>query len=359
MVLGKIRPGSPDVRDELVRVGGGGEDAGVLDLLGDLVDVRRPRDAGVDLGVGDESRSRFERGGGELVVHLAGLKPRVEQQIVDEVLGRTVLGVHDGPPLELPHVGNVPADHDAVPAVGPVDLLKNAGRRPGVLHQLGGEQDHHVQGAPQDLALARCERVTGRHGVVDELQVDLEAVLLEEDALLVGREAVVGRHDGQPADPHVDGELDHLGVLVPLVVARALDRGQLLGRQVFVLGHRGDAGGILGLGPALLLAELIHVHLAGLVLGREQRAPEEVSGACETQDDEQKHDPLAQSRGSDLIRHVRILLALRPSTGAGTLRNRRPVTGSGAPAPSAAVASAQRDRPQRWSPRPGPRRPAS
>ena len=116
------------------------------------------------------------------------------------------------------------AHHDAVAAVGPVDLLEDARRGAGVLHQLRGEQDHHVQGAPEDVALAGGVGVARGHRVVDQLQVDLEAVLLEEDALVIGGEAVVGRDDGQPADPDVDGELHDLFAGVPLVGRSALDR---------------------------------------------------------------------------------------------------------------------------------------
>jgi len=68
-------------------------------------------------------------------------------------------------------------------------------------------------------------------------------VLLVEDAVRIGGEAVVGGHDGQPPDPDVDRELDDLLLLVPLVAADALDGGQLLSRDVAVFLEGGDRPG--------------------------------------------------------------------------------------------------------------------
>jgi len=244
------------------------------------------------------------------VLHLAGLDAGVEQQVVDEVLRRGVLGVDDGPALEVAHRGDLGADHDAVAAVGPVDLLVDAGRGARVLHQLGSEERHHVEGAPQDVAVASRVRVAGRDRVVDKLQVHLEAVLLVEDALGAGREAVVRGDDGQPADPDVDGELHHL-VGIPLVGAGPLDGRQLLSGNVLVLGHRGDAGGIHCLGAALLLAELVHVNGSAAVPAGEDGVPEEPAGSSQTAQDEQHDHDLAQRGGPDFLRRHANLLVFR------------------------------------------------
>jgi len=61
------------------------------------------------------------------------------------------------------------AGDDAVAAVRPVDLLADSQRGARVLRQLRGEQRHHVEGAPQDMGLARGEGLAGLDRVVDDL----------------------------------------------------------------------------------------------------------------------------------------------------------------------------------------------
>jgi hypothetical protein len=163
--------------------------------------------ASIDLSA--EGGRRLERRRGVFVVDFARLQAGVEQQVVDQVLRRRVLRVDDGLALEVLDRVDVAAHDHAVAPRRPVDLLVDAGRGARVLHQPGGEQHHHVEGAPQDVALSGGKRVTRDHRVVDQFEVDLEAVLLEEHAVGVRREAVVGGDDRQPADPHVDREVDH------------------------------------------------------------------------------------------------------------------------------------------------------
>ena len=62
------------------------------------------------------------------------------------------------------------------------------------------------------------------HRIVHQHHLDAEAVLLEEDAVVVGLGAVVGGDDRQPAGPDVVAEPEDLLVGVPLVLAGPLDR---------------------------------------------------------------------------------------------------------------------------------------
>ncbi len=226
----------------------------------------------------------------------AGWIACVQQQVVDEVLGRGVLGVDDGLALQVLDGMDVAAHDDAVPAGGPVHLLVDPRCGAGVLHQLRGEEHHHVQGAPEDVALSGGEGVAGHDRVVDQPQVHLEAVLLEEDAVLVGGEAVVGGHDRQPPDPHVDRELDDLLLRVPRVGGDALDRGQLLRRDVVVLVDGGDALGVGGLD----LAELVDVHRALGAAAGGHDVPEVVGGPGHAGQDERDQDQLAECGRPDV-----------------------------------------------------------
>ena len=106
---------------------------------------------------------------------------------------------------------------DAVAAVRPVDLLKNSRCGATVFHQAGGEECDHVKGAPEDVRFAGCKGIAGDNRVIDQLEIDLEAVFLEENAFFIRFEAVVGGDDRQPAKPDVDRKNDHLVRFIPFV----------------------------------------------------------------------------------------------------------------------------------------------
>ncbi len=235
---------------------------------------------------------------------LRRLDPGVEQEVVDEVLRGAVLGVDDGLALEVAGAADIAPHHDPVAPVRPVDLLEDARCRARVLEQLGREQHHHVQGSPENVAFARSERIARHDRVVDQLEVDLEPILLEEDAVLVGPEAVVGGDDRQPADPHVDRELDHLVVGVPLVVADALDRRQTLGGLVGVLVDRRDAARVGRLDLALLLTVGVQVDLALLGPARHDPVAEEVHRAGDQHQHEDADHQLAEGGRSDFVCHL-------------------------------------------------------
>jgi len=154
VVLGEVGADRPDVGDQLVGLGGRGEKPGSGNLLGDVVDVGRPGDAGVDAGIRDEGRGGLEGRGRVLDLDvLQGIEPCGDQEAVDVVLRRAVDRVDQGLALQVAHALDGLAHHDAVSAGRPVDLLEDPQGGPRVLGQFLGEQDHHVQGAPQDVAL--------------------------------------------------------------------------------------------------------------------------------------------------------------------------------------------------------------
>src|SRR5262249_34092891 len=64
VVLGEVGAKRVDVGDELVGVGRAREDLRAGDAVGDVVDVRRPGDAAVDVLVRDKRGGGFEGGGG-------------------------------------------------------------------------------------------------------------------------------------------------------------------------------------------------------------------------------------------------------------------------------------------------------
>ncbi len=154
MVLGEVGADCPDVGDQLVGLGGGGQKPGPGNLLGDVVDVGSPGDAGVDAGIRNEGRGGLEGRGRVLDLDvLQRVEPGGDQEAVDVVLRGAVDGIDQGLALQVAHALDGLAHDDAVSSGGPVDLLEDPQGRPRVLGQLFGEQDHHVQGAPQDVAL--------------------------------------------------------------------------------------------------------------------------------------------------------------------------------------------------------------
>ena len=172
--------------------------------LGHGVDVGRPADKGVEGRVLHEDLGRGRGVRGPLEVDLGRVDAGVDEQRHDEVVAGRVLGEHDLLARAVLHPeivdrADVAARDDAVAAGGPVDLLADHGHGARVLDQLGREQGHHVQRPPQDMALAAGEQVAGLDRVVHDGELQVEAVFLEEKALLVGGQAVVGHDDRRPA----------------------------------------------------------------------------------------------------------------------------------------------------------------
>ena len=76
--------------------------------------------------VGVERGGRLERVVGEDHLHLGGLHAAGDQHVQEEVVRRRVLRQHDLLAAQVGHRLDRLADHDAVAAVRPVDLLKDA-----------------------------------------------------------------------------------------------------------------------------------------------------------------------------------------------------------------------------------------
>ena len=139
-------------------------------------------------------------------------------------MARRVLRQHDLAALAVLHpkivdVADVAARHDAVAAARPVNLLGDDRHGARVLHQFRREQRHHVERAPQDMAVAAGEQVAGLDRIIHDRELHVEAVFLEEHAAFIRLQAVVGDNDGRPTGPDVDRELDdQLAVLHRLVV---------------------------------------------------------------------------------------------------------------------------------------------
>ncbi len=164
--------------------------------------------------------------------------------------------------------------------------------------------------------VARGVGVDRGRRVVDEHELQLEAVLPGEQAVRVGLEAAVGVDDRRPAGPDVEAE--HHGVVLHRLVARdALDRRQPLGRHVLVLLDGGDAGGVrrldllaaarqVGLGDVALLAAFREQPLTAGV------EPEPDQG----ENDENDEEPGCRLElGLRLVLHGSPLLCLRTGCG--------------------------------------------
>jgi len=95
-----------------------------------------------------------------------------------------------------------------------------------VLGQLGREEADHVEGAPEDVAMAAGKEVAGLYGVVHQIELHKETVFLVKDATLVWGHAAVSHDDGRPAGPDVDRKLhDQFAVLHrAIIIAHAADR---------------------------------------------------------------------------------------------------------------------------------------
>ncbi len=158
---------------------------------------------------------------------------------------RRVLRQHQ---LLAPQIGrglDVLAHHDAVAAVGKIDLLIDARHDPAVawvalrVDETLEEQRYHVERRPADGDFAGGISVAHGDRVVDQHELDLELLAVAGGPLLSRLEAVIGQHDRCPSCPDVESESNRV-VLERLVGSGALDRRQLLGRlePVFLDGRR-------------------------------------------------------------------------------------------------------------------------
>ena len=254
MIAGEVGAGEPDVGDQVIGLLGGHEQPVALRLR-QVVDVRRPRDAAGDFLLGVERGRGLEGILGEDHLHFRGLNAGGDQHVQREVMRGRVLGQHQLLAAEVGHRLDVLADHDAVAAVGEVDLLVDPGHDPAFLgnalriDEALEEKRHHVERCPADVNLARRVGVTHLDGVVDQHEIHLERFAVGRLPFLAGLEALVGQHDRRPARPDVEREADRVVVLVQrLVSCDALDGRELLGRLelVFLDGGRGGRVGRLG-----------------------------------------------------------------------------------------------------------------
>ena len=261
----EIGPGEPDVSDQVVGFLGGHQQA-VAPGLGQVVDVRSPRNAAGDIFLGVERGRRLEGILGEDHLHLRRLHPAGDQHVEREVVRRRVLGQNE---LLAPEVGDrldVLADHDPVAAVGEIDLLVDPGHDPAVarvalrIDEALQEKRDHVERRPADVDFPRGVGVAHLDGVVDQHQVDLERLAVGRLPFLSGLEPVVGQNDRSPAGPDVQREPDGV-VLERLVGGHSLDRRQLFGRlEIVFLDCRGTGG--VGRFRRLLGAQILGLELA-------------------------------------------------------------------------------------------------
>ena len=173
MVAIEIIPHRPHVGDEMVRAAGGDDEPRAGDFVGHGVNVRRPAHERVERLILHKDLRRCRRVSGPFEVHLSGVNAGVNQQRHDEVMARRVLRQHDLAALPVLHpkivdVTQISARDDAVAAARPVNLLGDDRHGARVLHQLRREQRHHVERAPQDMAVAAGEQVAGLDRIVHD-----------------------------------------------------------------------------------------------------------------------------------------------------------------------------------------------
>ena len=131
VVAGEVGAGEPDVGDQVVGFLGGHQHAVALGL-GQVVDIGRPRDAAGDVLLGVERGRGLERIVGEDHVHFRRLHSAGDQHVEREVVRRRVLGQDQLLAAQVGDRLDVLADHDAVAAVGEIDLLVDARHDPAV-----------------------------------------------------------------------------------------------------------------------------------------------------------------------------------------------------------------------------------
>ena len=127
---------------------------------------------------------------------------------------------------EIIDVADVAACHDPVAAARPVDLLADDRHRARVFDQFWREQGHHIERAPEDMAVTAGEQIARFDRVIDDRELQVEAVFLVKNAAFIRFQPVVGDNNRGPARPNVNGKLDdELAVFHRLVViANAADR---------------------------------------------------------------------------------------------------------------------------------------
>ena len=227
----KVVAHGPHIGDQMVRAAGGDDKPGSGHLVGDRVNVRGPSDKGLEGRVLHKNLGGRRRVACPFEIDLRRVNPGVDEQRHDQVMAGRVLSEHHLPALPVAHpkiidVPDIPAGHDAVAPAGPVDLLADDRDGAGVLDQFRRKQSHHVERAPEDMAVAAGEEVARFDRVIDDREFDVETIFLQENAALVRFQSVVGDDDRRPTRPDVDRELENeLAVFHRLVViADAGDR---------------------------------------------------------------------------------------------------------------------------------------
>jgi len=134
----------------------------------------------------------------------AGSMPASISRDMISVMAGGVLGQNDflAPPVLHPEIVDrtdvAPRDH-AIAAARPVDLLAPDGDGAGILDQLRGEERDHVERPPKDVRLTAGEQVARFDWIIHDGEVEVEAVLFDEQAAVVRRQAVIRRDDRRPA----------------------------------------------------------------------------------------------------------------------------------------------------------------
>ena len=182
----------PNVGDQVVGGAGRHHQARALELVGDIVDVRRPAHERVEAWVLHEDLRRRRRVGRPFEINVARVNARINEQRHDEVMAGRILGQHHLLALavldpQIVDAADVAAGDHAVAARREVNLLAHHGHGAGVLDQFRRKQGDHVQRAPEDVALAAGEQVARLDRVIHDGQVDIEPVFLGKDALVVRR----------------------------------------------------------------------------------------------------------------------------------------------------------------------------
>ena len=221
----------PHIGDQVVGASGGHDEPGAGHLVGNCVNVRRPANKGLEGLVLNKNLCGRRRVAGPFEIDLRRVNARVDEQRHHQVMARRVLRQHHFAAFPIAHpkvidVANVAAGHDAIAAARPVDLLADDWHGAGVFDQFGSEQRHHVERAPEDMAVTAGEEVARFDRVIDDGELQIETVFLVKNAPFIRIQPVVGDNNRGPARPNVNRELDdELAVFHRLVViADAADR---------------------------------------------------------------------------------------------------------------------------------------
>src|SRR4051812_47700115 len=109
---------------------------------------------------------------------------------------------------------------DTIASGREIDLLADHRHRARIFHQFRREESDHVEGAPENVALAAGEEIARLHWIIHHGQMHIESEFFGEHTLIIWLQAGVGDDDRRPTGPNIDRKLDdELAVLhVPRVI---------------------------------------------------------------------------------------------------------------------------------------------